>query len=139
MTDFASAAARHWDNTFYLANAGRWQESAYLAGYVAECSLKALLQNHPLSNMQNLGQNLVILSGDALDLALLLAPVTSRYRIETLRPNTGVGKWNPEQRYEATNHTREAEFRDIVREAENIAQKVLIGMVLDGFLPEVPE
>ena len=40
MEDYASAAARHWDNAIYLAQDNRWQEAAYVAGYVAECAFK---------------------------------------------------------------------------------------------------
>lgn len=140
MEDYASAAARHWDNVEFLGQADRWQEAAYLAGYVAECSLKVLLQRSPLPNMRNLGHSLAVLSGEALELALLLEPAAARYRVATLQSGrSGVGGWHPEQRYEVTDLARKPEFRQMVQEAEAIARTVLIGMVLDGLLWEVPQ
>ena len=42
--DYASAAARHWEDAISLTQASRFDNSAYLAGYVVECSLKSLIE-----------------------------------------------------------------------------------------------
>lgn len=134
MEDYASATARHWDTVEFLAHSHRWQEAAYLAGYVAECAFKALLEQSSLPNVQRLGHSLETLSGAALDLALVLSPENSRYRVEH-----GVAGWSTEQRYEMTAPHREAEFRQMVQQADEIAQTILVGMVLDGLFLEVPQ
>ncbi|HOT92428.1 MAG TPA: hypothetical protein PLJ78_09220 [Anaerolineae bacterium] len=134
MEDYPSAAARHWDNVEFLSLSNRWQEAAYLAGYVAECSFKALFQASSLPNVRGLGHSLTTLSRDALALALVLTPENARYRVEG-----GVDGWSTEQRYETTAPQCKPEFCRMVQQADEIARKVLIGMVLDGLLPEVPQ
>ncbi len=133
MEKYASAAARHWDSAHLLSLSDRWQEAAYLAGYVVECSLKALLQTSTLPHVRDLGHNLTILNREALELALMLTPAAARYRIQN-----GIPHWRPEQRYEGTNPERKPEFCQMVQQADEIAQTILIGMVLDGLLEEVP-
>ncbi len=133
MEDYKSAAARHWDSVHLLSLSDRWQEAAYLAGYVAECSFKALLQAGTLPDVHDLGHNLTILNEEALDLALVLTPTAARYPIQG-----GLADWRPEQRYEGTAPGREPEFRRMVQQADEIARAILIGMVLDGLLEEMP-
>ena len=136
MEDYASAAARHWDNMIYLTQDNRWQEAAYLAGYVAECTFKALLEHTaPAILLRPLGHNLTALSGEALEMALVLNPAHERHHA-SLTP--GIGGWDPQHRYERTGFMPEVEFRRIVREAETIGAAVLAGLVLGGILQEVP-
>ena len=44
MENFGSAAARHWEDAQRLHVIGRADNSAYLAGYAIECSLKVLIE-----------------------------------------------------------------------------------------------
>ena len=140
MEDYASAAARHWDNVDFLATANRWQEAAYLAGYIAECSLKALLEHTaPGILLRLLGHNLIALTGEALEMAVLLTPASRRYPISTLFPGgPGAGQWRPEHRYEATGFLPDNEFQVIVAEAQHIGRLVLIELVLDGIVEDIP-
>jgi hypothetical protein len=141
MEDFASAAARHWDNVVYLKQDCRWQEAAYLAGYVAECTFKALLERTtPMVLLRPLGHNLAALSGDALEMALVLNPAHERYHRAPVRAGTiGIGGWDPQHRYEQTGFLADAEFQRMVSEAETIGADLLSGLVLDGILQEVPQ
>lgn len=41
--DYPSAAKRHLEDSKTLLDSSRWDNSAYLAGYVIECSLKAII------------------------------------------------------------------------------------------------
>jgi len=41
--DYPNAAKRHLEDSKTLLDAKRWDNSAYLAGYVIECSLKAII------------------------------------------------------------------------------------------------
>ncbi len=140
MEDFASAAARHWDNVEFLAAAARWQEAAYLAGYIAECSLKALLQvTQPTVSVRDLGHDLPALSGDALEMAVVLNRASRRYPVPIAVPGTGgLSQWKPEHRYERTAFLPESEFRAMVAQAERIGQSVLVQLVLDGVVEDVP-
>jgi len=40
---YPEAARRHLEDSKYLLDDERWDNSAYLAGYVIECSIKALI------------------------------------------------------------------------------------------------
>jgi hypothetical protein len=138
MEDFASAAARHWDGTAALAQAARWQEAAYLGGYVAECVWKALLKRlSPAIVVRELGHCLIDLSGDALDVSLLLSPPMRRYQRNV--STAIVNGWTPEQRYATTDPSGITRFQQMVAEAETVGREVLLAMVLDGILPEVPQ
>ena len=40
---YASAASRHVEDARYLCDARRWDNAGYLAGYVVECGVKAVI------------------------------------------------------------------------------------------------
>ena len=136
--DYYSAASRHWDNSRFLGQNGRWQEAAYLAGYAAECSLKALVELGDLVG-QRLGHNLAQLRGDGLELALLLNPLLRRYPVGLPGAGLpGLNRWSETHRYESTGFLPEAEFQQMVAEAHKIARHILIELALDGRLEEIP-
>jgi len=141
MEDYASAAARHWDNVKFLAQADQWQEAAYLAGYIAECSAKVLLQKTaPQIGLRPLSHNLAALTGEALELAVLINPASRRYPVTSVLPGApGVSRWTPEHRYEKTAFLPEVDFQQIVSEAEAIGQAIFVELVLDGVIVEIPE
>lgn len=141
MEDYVSAAARHWDNAQFLADDNRWQEAAYLAGYVAECAAKALLERTaPGVLLRQLGHDLVALTGEALEMAMLLNPASRRYPVASVLPGgLGVSQWRPEHRYEPTGFLPEADFRQIIVEGQEIGQSILLGLVLDGHIEEIPQ
>ena len=140
LEDYASAAARHWDNAQFLGNAGRWQEAAYLSGYIAECSLKTLLEHTaPSIVRRRLGHNLIALTGEALEMATLLNPASRRYPIHPLFPDEpGASQWSEEHRYKRTGFLPDAELEQIVAESQRIGRAVLIELVLDGIVEDVP-
>ena len=140
MEDFASAAVRHWDTAVFLGAAGRWQQAAYLAGYLAECSLKALLKHAVPSILPRpMGHNLIALSGDALEMAWLLTPATRRYRVEPVISGApGIGDWRPEHRYERTGFRPLKRFQQAVVEAQKVGRSVLIELVLVGIMEDLP-
>jgi HEPN domain-containing protein len=93
--DYASAAARHWDSSRFLADAARYQEAAYLAGYIAECSFKAFLERMmPTGQPRTFGHDLLALSDAALRMAVLLLPASRRYPVAEVSPGVpGLGQW----------------------------------------------
>ena len=140
MEDFASATVRHWQTTDRLASEGYWQQAAYLAGYIAECSLKSLLERTATTiPPRAVGHDLVTLVGDALELAWILTPLTRRYPIPPINSGApGIGEWRPEHRYARTGFLSEKRFKQIVSEARDVGSSVLIGLVLDGALEDLP-
>ena len=137
MTHFISAASRHWDNSAFLSTHDRHQEAAYLAGYAAECALKALVEQGGLQG-RPFGHSLVNLSGDGLELALLLSPLLRRYPVGRVTP-AGLGQWRETHRYAETGFLAEADFQSIVADAHAVTELILVGFTLDGLLEDIPE
>jgi len=136
MENYLSAASRHWDNCDLLAKHGQYQEAAYLAGYVAECSLKALVIEGKILDAPKFRHEIMTLSGDALELALIINPLLRRYPIA---PVGSLRQWNPNQRYEETSFLQDSDFQMMIEEADKIAQTILIGLTLDGLLEDLPQ
>ena len=122
--DYASAAMRHYSDANFLREGGRLDNSAYLAGYVVECSLKALVACGEGPSSLVLGHDLPNLAGSALTLATLLAPGLSRYDV-TDDPDVRqvLGVWKPDCRYEATGETRAEEAARRARAACVVASQ----------------
>jgi HEPN domain-containing protein len=76
--DFLSASVRHYNDSKYLHDKGRFDNAAYLAGYVVECGLKAILQVYG-HGAKTYKHDIAALHGPALDLATMLSPGASRY------------------------------------------------------------
>jgi HEPN domain-containing protein len=133
MENFYSATSRHWDNSAFLSEHGRHQEAAYLAGYAAECALKALIEKGGLAG-RPFGHSLADLSGDGLELALLLSPLLRRYEVTRVISTAGLSQWRETHRYEETGFLPDADFQRIVAEAHEVAQMILVGFTLDGLL-----
>lgn len=106
--DYPNAARRHLEDSKMLLDATRWDNSAYLAGYVIECSIKAVIAYPSRTEGQSW-------PGDGHDLGSLLSQLermaASRKvgnkrsvhssMINTLR--TGIDSnfaWHPRMRYE---------------------------------------
>jgi HEPN domain-containing protein len=63
---YPEAARRHLEDSKYLLDDKRWDTSAYLAGYVIECSLKAVIttpEAPPGVNVYQIGHDLQTLAG----------------------------------------------------------------------------
>ncbi len=139
MTDFYSAASRHWHTSTLLSDNQEFQQAAYLAGYAAECSLKALVEESGLFG-KDFGHSLAKLSDDGLEMALLLNPLLRRYQISPIvMASPGLGQWHETHRYEKTGFLPEDAFKRIIDEAGEIAELVLVGFTLDGLLESMPE
>jgi hypothetical protein len=139
MENFYSAASRHWDNSAFLSDHNRHQEAAYLAGYAAECALKALVEQGGLLG-RPFGHSLADLSREGLELALLLNPLLRRYDVSPVASHApGIGQWREIHRYEETGFLPETDFQNIVTEAHKIAQLILVGFTLDGLKEDIPQ
>ena len=136
--DYPSAAARHWTESEFLTSQAHWQEAAYLAGYAAECALKVLVNRGGVAG-RKLGHDLVALSGHGLELAVLFNPLLRRCHTDLGHiVAAGLPAWSETQRYDRTGALPEAEYQSIAAQAAAVARAVLVTLVLDGDLPEVP-
>lgn len=106
--NYANAACRHLTDSKILLDASSWDGSAYLAGYVIECSLKAIIATPsapPEIDLPKIGHDLAQL-GRVLDqMASSRKPAWKRHvssqllsalrtRLETMQPT-----WKPAMRY----------------------------------------
>jgi len=63
---FAQAAGRHLADSETLAAGSRLDNAVYLAGYVVECSLKAVISHHSsVRDARQYGHDLAALQGQA--------------------------------------------------------------------------
>lgn len=132
--NFASAAARHWEDAEILYRSRRFDNCAYLSGYVVECALKVLIQAGGLSP-RAFGHELLALTGKGLQLACLLAPGLRRYplpRVSVPLQDLLQG-WTPEMRYWATARVVEPTARLWRQAAEETYRGIVVAAVLDGW------
>lgn len=118
---FPNAACRHLVDSEHLLSVSRWDGSAYLAGYVIECSLKALIA-HPTAppgvDLQNIGHNLSALIQTLDQMASSRKPTWKRHvpalLLQTLRSKLGSQplEWHPRMRYESTRPEWQLQAKD---------------------------
>ena len=133
-TNFAQAALRHWRSSLTLEETGHVQDAAYLAGYVGECALKAVMTALAGdSNPKAYGHDLVALSGPALETVSLFVRGMGRY-ISMAAP-LGAVAWKPEQRYEE-NAATETGIESTIRISSDVGGSLLFALALDGLLEE---
>ncbi len=137
--DHPEAAGKHLDDASALAAAQRFDGCAYLAGYVAECSLKTVVIVAHVGAQGVAGgsaaargprHNLNTLTRDALRLAALPNAATAPY---ALPATPGVVGWSPEMRYAAP-AVAEHTARQWLAEAQSLYQATVVRMRLDGLI-----
>jgi hypothetical protein len=137
-SDFPSAATRHLRDAQHLL-ATSPGNARYLAGYVAECALKAVIeQSDPVLHAPAFGHQLTKLEGDGFDLAIALAPRTARYRPRAATVHAVRARWSESIRYDSTSDTKVAAATHVVELAREIYEACVIAMLLDGVLAEAP-
>jgi HEPN domain-containing protein len=135
LEDFASAAARHLRDAESLQQHDAWDNAAYLAGYVAECSVKAVIElsrKAPRIHLSALSPLLVRLAAD-------LAGAARRYRVD-LDPDLDAirDSWQTDLRYSRTGSVDEAQSKKMVAQAKRVFERTIGAMVLDGLYSRVP-
>ena len=63
LENFADASARHFDDATQLITHQRYDNAAYLLGYVVECAMKTVFSAGPLMKPQKPGHDLLFKSG----------------------------------------------------------------------------
>lgn len=130
--DYGSAAARHWEDAIILTQANRFDNAAYLAGYVVECSLKSLIEISGTSP-KAFQHELATLSGDALLLAYLMVPGLQRYRLPSSADFAAMSRdWTPEHRYCPSGQISGPTAQVWLQVAEQTYRALVVNLILDG-------
>lgn len=130
--DYCSAAGKHLDDAQLLFQNERFDNAAYLSGYVLECALKLLVE-HSGGQPRRYGHDLSQLSGHALDLAYLLSPSLRRYslpatqEVRLLREN-----WKPSLRYQGRDSVARADAKSWCDGAGQVYRAIVVRYLLDG-------
>lgn len=132
--DYPRAARRHLVDATVLKTRQRYDGAAYLAGYVVECSLKALIeaetghvdQTHDLSRLRDTLTRLIRLA-DART-ARLAEPLVGLLR------RSGVLAWDPQMRYR-TSEVGADQAQRWVLDAQVVYSAVIGAMTMDGLIP----
>lgn len=142
--DHPEAASKHLDDAQALLNSNRTDGAAYLAGYVVECSLKALILydsgippsgSPPPWKKRRDGHNLNDLVAQASSLAAIAGARTARYLGPTIQglAGAGIASWAPNMRYRAPFVTP-ADAQSWFADAQAVYQESVGEMFKDGVL-----
>ena len=102
-TTFISVAQKHLTDSLLLLEQKRFDNAAYLSGYVVESCLKALLDIDGMPSVKELGHELPLMAGNALMLG-----------------------------YEKENTTTLALAESRVKGARAAYEQIVVAMILDG-------
>jgi HEPN domain-containing protein len=128
-----SVARKHLTDSSLLLDQKRFDNAAYLSGYVVECCLKALLDIDGMPSGKELGHELPLMAGNALMLGYALAPSRRRYNLAaTPDLDLLIKDWKPDARYEKENTTTLALAESRVRGARAAYEQIVVAMILDG-------
>ena len=142
--DHPDAASKHLADAQALQSAGRADGSAYLAGYVVECALKAILLHEqgmppagqkPAWKAGRSGHEIGELQKEIATLAVLAGAKIARYvgpAIGAL-PAAQIAAWNPMMRYQSPSMTI-TDASAWVGEAHSVHEETIGQMVKDGVL-----
>lgn len=135
--DHPEAAGKHLEDAMALVKAQRYDGAAYLAGYVVECAIKALIllehgwaRGHELNQLSNRAQQFAALSG-----ARSARYVAGVMRISSgggiMNPSTG---WCPSLRYWPPNRISRQRATNWLSDAQAIYAQTIVPMRLDGVI-----
>ena len=133
--DYPAAAGKHLADAELLCGEGHYDGAAYLTGYVAECSLKTLVQ--VARGGRRRSHDLSELSGEVLRLA---ADPTARIAPYAPTPDAldplldGEASWGPGLRYRASGFIPEGRARCWLAAARSLYERSVVAMRLDGVL-----
>ena len=134
LENFADASARHFDDATQLITHQRYDNAAYLLGYVVECAMKTVFSAGPLMKPQKLGHDLNAISIDALQLLWIVAPAMRRYQIpESQDLEDFIRDWDPSLRYRQSGAVDELQAKKWAVSAGQVFENFVVQSVLDGW------
>jgi len=137
--DHPDAAGKHFNDATVLVAAYRFDGAAYLAGYVAECSLKTLVivanmgaqgLTRAAKTAADLKHNLNTITKSALQLASLPNSATAKYVFSS---SPIVAGWSPRMRYSAPSVQQTTAIQWLA-EAKALYAATVAQMRLDGVI-----
>jgi HEPN domain-containing protein len=130
---FSDAAARHLDDAILLNSQERFDNAAYLSGYVVECAMKAVLSASPVTP-QRLGHELQTISVEAMHLLWIVAPAMRRYEMPASRDVDSLMRdWSPDLRYAASGAFDSVRTEGWMSGARHVFESFVVSSVLDGW------
>ncbi|RJP31918.1 MAG: hypothetical protein C4547_14740 [Phycisphaerales bacterium] len=134
--DYPSAARRHLSDARMLLAASRTDNAAYLAGYVAECGVKAVMT---LAAGFKVYLHLDQLTARPLALAADLSRSARRYPVD-LDPDVESIRsgWKSVLRYATTASVSRSQAESLVSSAAAVFRKTIVALVLDGYMERMP-
>ena len=131
--NFADAAARHLDDAMLLKSQRRFDNAAYLSGYVVECAMKAVLEASSMTP-KGLGHELGAISVDAISLLWIVAPAMRRYEAPASNDvDELIRNWKPDLRYGASNAFDSVKAEQWTSAARQVFDSFVVSSVLDGW------
>lgn len=132
--DHPEAARRHLADASVLNRDGRPDGASYLAGYVVECSLKALLQ-HEIGNQPPHWHDLKMLASRMSTVCTVAGARTARYLVPTVLslPSGAIAAWDPQMRYRAPSMTAQ-DAASWLADAQMAYHATVGQMFLDGVI-----
>jgi hypothetical protein len=134
--DFPSAASRHLRDAKAILSESP-DNALYLAGYTAECSLKAVIELCGV-HAPAFGHRLEALRDEGFGLAIAMAPAAARYRPRASTVQAIRMRWSQNMRYDSTGDTDKEQAKEFVDLVDEIFQACVVEMFLDGMLKEMP-
>jgi HEPN domain-containing protein len=134
--DYPEASKKHCIDARVLLDNDRFDGAAYLAGYVAECIFKTLIQVEEKHSDPIKTHNLDNLSSNVLKLMALPNSRTVRYfkngQISGITYGKPPDEWNECLRYFPGDTFKREKAKEWVHEAERLCVDVIGGLMKDG-------
>lgn len=121
MEHYPNAACRHLIDSQHLLNVSRWDGCAYLAGYVIECSLKALIAHPSIPSeidLHAIGHDLSKLTHTLDQMAASRKPEWKRHASSSFllalrnKLDSQQLEWHPRMRYESSRPEWQSNAKD---------------------------
>ena len=131
--NFADAASRHLDDALLLKSEQRFDNAAYLSGYVVECAMKTVLVASSMTT-KRLGHELQTLTVEAMPLLWIVAPAMRRYDVPaSIEIDELIRDWKPERRYDKTGDVDSMQAERWMSAARQVFDSFVVSSVLDGW------
>lgn len=140
--DYPDAAGKHLDDSIALFDADRYDGAGYLAGYVLECSFKAVVMLEergglpsipPLPvRVRSMKHDIDKLSSEALRLAVATSKHASQYMPNVKKTNPVYTQWSEVIRYRSPSFVSDTMALEWIDEATNVYTSTVAKMRLMG-------
>jgi HEPN domain-containing protein len=132
---YSQSAGRHLMDAKILLDEERWDNALYLAGYVPECSFKAVLELFmDRQAVRTYGHLLAEMQGVALERLRILYPEVEAWLSRSRLEGTVLDEGHPQRRYAKSGIWTEDQAKEAIKRAREIYEETILELVLDGRL-----